>query len=71
MVLLLVYNVESLMQQLHPHLEKHHVEGRLRRLTEATKIDWGLAEALAVGTLLYQGEGQKAKVHDSTKILLF
>jgi len=43
-------------QNLHPHLSKHHVEGRLKKLTEEAKIDWGLAEALAVGSILYQGK---------------
>ena len=42
-------------QNLHPHLGKHHVQGRIKKLTEGTKIDFGLAEALAIGSLLYQG----------------
>ena len=39
---------------LHPHLGKIHVNARLKRLEEGAAIDWGLAEALAVGSLLYQ-----------------
>jgi len=40
---------------LHPQLQKTHVEARLKKLTSGNVIDWGLAEALAMGSLLYQG----------------
>ena len=40
---------------LHHQLQKTHVEARLKKLTSGTVIDWGLAEALAMGSLLYQG----------------
>lgn len=40
---------------MHPHLHKTHVGSRLKRLKDGTALDWGLAEALAVGSLLYQG----------------
>jgi probable 2-oxoglutarate dehydrogenase E1 component DHKTD1 len=39
---------------IHGHLKKHHVDGRLKKLQSGAAIDWGLAEALALGSLLYQ-----------------
>jgi len=39
----------------HSHLKKHHVEGRIKKLESGAGIDWGTAEALAMGSLLYQG----------------
>ncbi|XP_056273665.1 2-oxoadipate dehydrogenase complex component E1 isoform X1 [Pseudoliparis swirei] len=41
--------------QLHSHLRKTHVQARLRKLEEGTKLDWSTAEALAFGSLLSQG----------------
>ena len=38
----------------HSHLKKHHIDGRLKKLETGTGIDWGSAEALAFGSLLYQ-----------------
>ncbi len=43
------------MKALHPHLNKIHVSARLKRLESGDSVDWGLAEALSIGTLLYQG----------------
>ncbi|XP_040582261.1 probable 2-oxoadipate dehydrogenase complex component E1 homolog [Lepeophtheirus salmonis] len=40
---------------IHPHLEKHHVKNRIKRLEKGEGIDWGTAEALSIGSLLYQG----------------
>ena len=40
--------------EIHSHLKKHHVENRLKRLESGAGIDWGTAEALAIGSLLYQ-----------------
>ncbi|XP_056307687.1 2-oxoadipate dehydrogenase complex component E1 [Danio aesculapii] len=40
---------------LHSHLRKTHVQARLQKLEEGTKLDWSTAEALAFGTLLCQG----------------
>ncbi|XP_056596526.1 2-oxoadipate dehydrogenase complex component E1 [Triplophysa dalaica] len=40
---------------LHSHLMKTHVQARLQKLQEGTKLDWSTAEALAFGTLLCQG----------------
>ncbi|XP_070687044.1 2-oxoadipate dehydrogenase complex component E1 [Pempheris klunzingeri] len=41
--------------QLHGHLAKTHVQARLLKLEEGTKLDWSTAEALAFGSLLSQG----------------
>uniref|UniRef100_A0A669EKZ8 2-oxoadipate dehydrogenase complex component E1 n=1 Tax=Oreochromis niloticus TaxID=8128 RepID=A0A669EKZ8_ORENI len=41
--------------QLHSHLGKTHVQARLQKLEEGTKLDWSTAEALAFGSLLCQG----------------
>lgn len=40
---------------IHPHLKKTHVEARVKKLMSGTGIDWATAEALAIGSLLYQG----------------
>lgn len=42
-------------QNIHPHLLKTHVSARLNKISTGTKIDWATAEALAMGSLLYQG----------------
>uniref|UniRef100_A0A182N116 Transketolase-like pyrimidine-binding domain-containing protein n=1 Tax=Anopheles dirus TaxID=7168 RepID=A0A182N116_9DIPT len=39
----------------HPHLQKTHIDARLKRLADGQRIDWATAEALAVGSLLCQG----------------
>ncbi|KAG8440021.1 hypothetical protein GDO86_005987 [Hymenochirus boettgeri] len=41
--------------QMHSHLLKMHAQGRIQKLHEGTKLDWGTAEALAFGSLLCQG----------------
>uniref|UniRef100_UPI0037E750CE 2-oxoadipate dehydrogenase complex component E1 n=1 Tax=Semicossyphus pulcher TaxID=241346 RepID=UPI0037E750CE len=41
--------------QLHSHLGKTHVQARLQKLEDGTKLDWSTAEALAFGSLLSQG----------------
>lgn len=41
--------------QVHSHLGKTHVQARLQKLEEGTKLDWSTAEALAFGSLLCQG----------------
>eukprot|EP00095_Tigriopus_kingsejongensis_P000620 maker-scaffold275_size226830-snap-gene-0.25 protein:Tk00620 transcript:maker-scaffold275_size226830-snap-gene-0.25-mRNA-1 annotation:"2-oxoglutarate dehydrogenase e1 component dhktd1-like mitochondrial" len=40
---------------LHSHLKKIHVDARMKKLESGGSIDWGTAESLAVGSLLYQG----------------
>lgn len=44
---------------IHPHLKKTHVEARVKKLMSGTGIDWATAEALAIGSLLYQGNLSK------------
>ncbi|KAL2093545.1 hypothetical protein ACEWY4_010857 [Coilia grayii] len=41
--------------QIHGHLRKTHVQGRLQKLEDGTKLDWSTAEAMAFGSLLCQG----------------
>ncbi|XP_048013795.1 probable 2-oxoglutarate dehydrogenase E1 component DHKTD1, mitochondrial [Megalobrama amblycephala] len=41
--------------QMHSHLRKTHVQARLQKLEDGTKLDWSTAEALAFGTMLCQG----------------
>jgi len=36
-------------------LLKNHILNRLRRLENNKALDWSTAEALAIGSLLYQG----------------
>lgn len=38
----------------HSHLKKHHIEARIKKLEAGSGLDWGTAEALAIGSLLYQ-----------------
>ncbi|XP_073994846.1 2-oxoadipate dehydrogenase complex component E1 isoform X2 [Rhodnius prolixus] len=40
---------------IHPNLKKAHINARIERLNKNAAIDWSTAEALAVGSLLYQG----------------
>ncbi|XP_015428889.1 PREDICTED: probable 2-oxoglutarate dehydrogenase E1 component DHKTD1, mitochondrial [Dufourea novaeangliae] len=39
----------------HPQLMKGHIQSRLKKVTNGDRLDWATAEALAVGSLLYQG----------------
>ena len=39
----------------HSHLKKHHIEGRIKKLEAGSGLDWGTAEALAIGSPLSQG----------------
>jgi hypothetical protein len=45
----------SLLQNIHPHLEKTHCLARRKKMEEGTAIDWATAEALAFGSLLLEG----------------
>ncbi|XP_017781727.1 PREDICTED: probable 2-oxoglutarate dehydrogenase E1 component DHKTD1 homolog, mitochondrial [Nicrophorus vespilloides] len=40
---------------IHPHLQKNYVNARLTKVQNGQKIDWATAEAMAFGSLLYQG----------------
>ncbi|GBN11388.1 putative 2-oxoglutarate dehydrogenase E1 component DHKTD1, mitochondrial [Araneus ventricosus] len=45
---------------IHPTLEKNFVQERLKKLVKGNQIDWATAEALAVGSLLYQDFTEKS-----------
>ncbi|XP_018378530.1 PREDICTED: probable 2-oxoglutarate dehydrogenase E1 component DHKTD1, mitochondrial isoform X2 [Trachymyrmex cornetzi] len=40
---------------IHPQLSKNHVQNRLKKIESGNALDWSTAEALAIGSLLYQG----------------
>ncbi|KAK2579350.1 hypothetical protein KPH14_008300 [Odynerus spinipes] len=40
---------------IHPQLWKNHIQSRLKKLMSGEHLDWATAEALAIGSLLYQG----------------
>uniref|UniRef100_A0A1B6DWW2 Transketolase-like pyrimidine-binding domain-containing protein n=3 Tax=Clastoptera arizonana TaxID=38151 RepID=A0A1B6DWW2_9HEMI len=40
---------------IHEKLKKSHIQGRLQKINDGTSLDWGTAEALAWGSLLYDG----------------
>ncbi len=44
------------MQVVNERLRKSHISERIKRLEQGDSIDWATAEALAMGTLLYQGQ---------------
>ncbi len=48
-------NLTCTFQAVHPQLVKTHTERRLQRLQDGIEIDWATAEAMAIGSLLYQG----------------
>ncbi|GAB1600706.1 probable 2-oxoglutarate dehydrogenase E1 component DHKTD1, mitochondrial [Argonauta hians] len=39
----------------HPTIQKTHIDRRKRQIEAGTDLDWATAEALAMGSLLYQG----------------
>ncbi|KAF9081907.1 hypothetical protein BGX23_000308, partial [Mortierella sp. AD031] len=41
--------------EIHPRLEKFHVQSRLKKLKDGQSIDWATAEAIAFGSLLSEG----------------
>ncbi|XP_076065924.1 2-oxoadipate dehydrogenase complex component E1 [Oratosquilla oratoria] len=41
--------------KIHPTLKRSHVEARIKKLSEGTKLDWATAEAVAMGSLLHEG----------------
>ncbi|CAM2098654.1 unnamed protein product [Caretta caretta] len=41
--------------QMHSHLLRTHVQARIQKVKEGTKLDWATAETLAFGSLLSQG----------------
>lgn len=51
-------------QNIHPHLLKTHVNNRIKRLENGSRIDWATAEALAIGSLMYQGHNVRISGED-------
>ncbi|GAB0099368.1 Probable 2-oxoglutarate dehydrogenase E1 component DHKTD1 homolog, mitochondrial [Sergentomyia squamirostris] len=49
--------------QIHPHLDKTHVTGRIKKINEG-RIDWATAEAMAFGSLMYQGHNVRLSGED-------
>ncbi|EDW82987.1 uncharacterized protein Dwil_GK22616 [Drosophila willistoni] len=49
---------------IHPHLLKTYVTARLKKLKTGVKIDWATAEALAIGSLMYQGHNVRISGED-------
>lgn len=52
------------MQNIHPHLKKTFINGRIKKLAEGKGIDWATAEALAFGSLMYQGHNVRISGED-------
>lgn len=51
-----VLNVSLLcFQNIHPNLLKSHVQSRINKVSNGTKIDWATAEAMAFGSLMHEG----------------
>lgn len=51
-------------QTIHPHLLKTFVKNRLAKLESGQKIDWATAEAMAIGSLMYQGHNVRISGED-------
>lgn len=54
----------SSFQNIHPHLLKTHVKSRMTRIDSGERIDWSTAEALAIGSLMYQGHNVRISGED-------
>lgn len=55
---LVLYDLDltiKILQNVHPHLKKTHCDARVKKLEDGSGLDWATAEALAIGSLLYQG----------------
>lgn len=53
-----------ILQAIHPHLLKTHVNTRLTKLKNGERIDWATAEAMAIGSLMYQGHNVRISGED-------
>lgn len=40
---------------IHPTIQKTHIDRRKQKMIDGTDLDWGTSESLAIGSLLYQG----------------
>lgn len=67
-----VVSIESvltlILQNLHPHLLKTHVNARMKKLNDGQKIDFATAEALAMGGLM-SGNNSVNKFHSPNQSL--
>lgn len=52
-------------QNVHPHLLKTHIEARRKRIRDTKRIDWATAEAMAFGSLMYQGYNVRLSGEDA------
>lgn len=52
------------LQTIHPHILKTHVKNRKIRLETGHRIDWATAEAMAIGSLMYQGHNVRISGED-------
>ncbi|KAK3092434.1 hypothetical protein FSP39_002811 [Pinctada imbricata] len=48
----------------HPTIHKTHIERRLQKMADGVDLDWATAEALAFGSLLYQGYNVRVSGQD-------
>ena len=48
----------------HPRLNKFHVQQRLDKIAEGKNLDWATAEALALGSLLLEGQNVRISGQD-------
>uniref|UniRef100_A0AAR5PEB4 Transketolase-like pyrimidine-binding domain-containing protein n=1 Tax=Dendroctonus ponderosae TaxID=77166 RepID=A0AAR5PEB4_DENPD len=49
---------------IHPTILRGHIKNRLSRIAEGTNIDWSTAEALAIGSLLLEGQNVRISGQD-------
>ncbi|XP_078315936.1 2-oxoadipate dehydrogenase complex component E1-like isoform X2 [Crassostrea virginica] len=50
--------------QVHPNVQRAHVNKRIERMKDGQGLDWATAEALAFGSLLYQGYNVRVSGQD-------
>uniref|UniRef100_A0A6M2DDZ7 Putative 2-oxoglutarate dehydrogenase e1 subunit n=1 Tax=Xenopsylla cheopis TaxID=163159 RepID=A0A6M2DDZ7_XENCH len=48
----------------HPTLKKHHIANRVKKVNDGEKLDWATAEAMAIGSLMYQGHNVRISGED-------
>uniref|UniRef100_A0A2L2Y0C6 Putative 2-oxoglutarate dehydrogenase E1 component DHKTD1, mitochondrial n=2 Tax=Parasteatoda tepidariorum TaxID=114398 RepID=A0A2L2Y0C6_PARTP len=48
----------------HPRLEKNFIQERIKKISTGSQLDWATAEALAIGSLLYQGHNVRISGQD-------
>ena len=53
---LFIFHYFSILQKLHPHLNKSFIEPRIEKLASGKSIDWATGEMLAMASLLHEGK---------------